>query len=127
MDGYISSDQLLKSQPRILYPAKLSFRNEGEMKTFSNKHSSGRWLPVERPHHDWHHRQCPPKTSLFLQYCRLKGTFSPASCLCAPHNPDSELKMGRYDWKGLVTGFYPSVRSCCSKLISSTFGFCNLW
>lgn len=37
VEGYISSDEIWKSQPRILYPTKLSFKNEGEMKTFSNK------------------------------------------------------------------------------------------
>ena len=30
-------------QPRILYPAKLSFENEGEIKTFAEKNSWGNY------------------------------------------------------------------------------------
>ena len=33
----LNSDERKNLQPRLLYPARLSFRFEGEMKTFSDK------------------------------------------------------------------------------------------
>ena len=35
--GYNQNAKRKKGQPRTLYPAKLSFKNEGEIKTFPDK------------------------------------------------------------------------------------------
>ena len=47
MTGYIQSTEMEKSKPRLLYPAKISFKIDGEIKSFSDKQKLTKFITTK--------------------------------------------------------------------------------